>query len=201
MRKLSLCMMTSLDGLTARENRDLEWFLADPAFEADMIELLSSVDGMLFGRVAYEELKQFWPTAGTTDPKQAPGGFTSDANRIEFARLMNSVPKLVISRTLERVEWGPGRVLRGDLAQEIDALKRESGRDLVFFAGATSARELIRLDAFDEYRLLVHPIVLGRGLALFANSPERPLTLCDSRTFPSGVVRLRYTRKAPTGHR
>lgn len=194
MRKLILCMMTSLDGLTARENRDLEWFLADPEFEGDMIELLGSVDGMFFGRVAYEELKQFWPSAGTADPKHAPGGSTSDANRIEFARLMNSVPKLVISRTLERVEWGPGRVIRGDLAKEIDALKRENGRDLVFFAGAKSAAELIRLDVFDEYRLLVHPIVLGRGLPLFASAPERPLTLRDTRAYPCGVVRLRYTR-------
>jgi len=195
MRKLSLCMMTSLDGLTARENRDLEWFLADPEFEADMISLLGSVDGMLFGRVAYEELKQFWPTAGTADPGQAPGGFTSDANRIEFARLMNSVPKLVISRTLEQLEWGPGRVLRGDLAKEITALKREQGRDLVFFAGASSAAELIALDAFDEYRLLVHPIVLGRGLSLFANAPERPLELRDARRYPCGVVKLDYRRK------
>ncbi|HTU58607.1 MAG TPA: dihydrofolate reductase family protein [Polyangiales bacterium] len=193
MRKLILCMMTSLDGLTARENRDLEWFLADPEFEADMIALLGSVDGMLFGRVAYEELKQFWPTAGTTDAKSAPGGFTSDANRIEFARLMNSVPKLVISRTLDRLEWGPGRVLGGDLAQEIAALKRENGRDLVFFAGAKSAAELLALGVFDEYRLLVHPIVLGKGLPLFANAPERPLTLRDTRTYPCGVVKLHYT--------
>jgi dihydrofolate reductase len=188
-------MMTSLDGLVARENRDLEWFLADPEFEAEMIALLRSVDGMLFGRVAYQELAQFWPTAGTADPKSAPGGFTSDANRIEFARLMNSVPKLVISRTLESVEWGPGRVLRADLKQEIDTLKREPGRDLVFFAGAKSAAALIQLDAFEEYTLLVHPIVLGKGLSLFANLPEeRKLELRDTRTFPCGVVRLRYTR-------
>jgi dihydrofolate reductase len=186
-------MMTSLDGFVARENRDLEWFLADPEFEADMIELLRSVDGMLFGRVAYDELKQFWPTAGTPDPKHAPGGFTSDANRIEFARLMNSVPKLVISRTLERLEWGPGRVIR-DLAKDIDGLKRENGRDLVFFAGAESARELIKLDVFEEYRLLVHPIVLGNGLSLFAGGPEHVLTLRETRAYPCGVVRMIYTR-------
>jgi dihydrofolate reductase len=193
MRKLTLCMMTSLDGFIARENRDLEWFLADPEFEADMIELLRSVDGMLFGRVAYEELKQFWPTAGTSDPKHAPGGFTSDANRIEFARLMNSVPKLVISRTLEWLEWGPGRLIR-DLVNDIDGLKRDNGRDLVFFAGAESAAELIRLDAFDEYRLLVHPIALGKGLSLFAGAPERVLKLRDTHAYPCGVVKMRYTR-------
>jgi dihydrofolate reductase len=188
-------MMTSLDGLVARENRDLEWFLADPEFEAEMIQLLRSVDAMLFGRVAYQELAQFWPTAGTADPKHAPGGFTSDENRIEFARLMNSVPKLVLSRTLNRLEWGPGRVIRGDLKEEVNALKREPGRDLVFFAGAQSAVELIKLDALDAYTLLVHPIVLGRGLSLFADLPEeRALTLEDTRTFPCGVVRLRYVR-------
>jgi dihydrofolate reductase len=195
MRKLSLSILTSLDGYVARPNRDLEWFLTDLEFEAEMIALLRSVDGMLFGRVAYQELAQFWPSAGSADPAHAPGGFASDENRIEFARLMNSVPKLVVSRTLERLEWGPGRVLSADLAHEIAALKREPGRELVLFAGASVAAECIRLDVFDEYRLLVHPIVLGQGLRLFEGlQQERPLRLLESRSFPCGVVRMHYAR-------
>lgn len=195
MRNLSLCMMTTLDGMIARPNRDLEWFRADPEFEAAMIDFLRSLDGMLFGRIAYQELAQFWPTAGTDDPGAAPGGFTSDANRIEFARLMNTIPKLVVSRSLTDLEWGPGRVLQGDLGKSVEALKREPGRDLVLFAGASAAAELMRRDLFDEYRLLVHPIVLGRGIPLFANlSEERALELVETRRFPCGVVLLRYTR-------
>jgi dihydrofolate reductase len=196
MRKLILCMMTSLDGVTARPNRDLEWFLADPEFEAEMIGLLRAVDGMLFGRVAYEELAQYWPNAGTDDAADAPGGFTSRENRIEFARLMNSVPKLVVSRTLGELTWGPGRVIGGDLAETVRALKREPGRDLVLFAGASVASAFIDLDLFDEYRLLLHPIVLGQGLDLFANiRAERPLTLIEAKPYPSGVVLVRYARQ------
>jgi dihydrofolate reductase len=196
MRKLSLSIITTLDGQVARQNRDLDWFLADPEFEGDMLDLLRSVDGMLFGRIAYEELAQFWPTAGTSSPGQAPGGFTSDANRIEFARLMNSIPKLVLSRTLKHLHWGPGRVIGGDLAAEIDALKREPGRDLVLFAGASAASTCIELDLLDEYLLYVHPLILGQGLSLFHQvRSERALELVQSKAYPCGVVHLHYVRK------
>lgn len=196
MRKLILSIMTTLDGQTARPNRDLEWFLADPEFESDMLALLGSVDGMLFGRVAYDELAQFWPSAGTDDPGQAPGGFTSDANRIEFARWMNSIPKLVVSRTRKQLHWGPGRVLEGELGPEVQKLKQQPGRDLVCFAGASVASTLIELDLFDEYRLYVHPLVLGQGLSLFQNvRSERPLELLQSKAYACGVVYVRYARK------
>jgi dihydrofolate reductase len=196
MRKLNLSIMTSLDGHTARPNRDLEWFLTDPEFERDMLALLRSVDGMIFGRIAYEELAQFWPSAGTEEPGHAPGGFTSDANRIEFARLMNSIPKLVVSRTLKDLSWGPGRLIRGDLAAEVAKLKAEPGRDLVLFAGAGIASSFIELDLFDEYRLYLHPLVLGRGLPLFHGvRSERPLELVQSKPYPCGVVCVEYRRR------
>ncbi|MET0388099.1 MAG: dihydrofolate reductase family protein [Polyangiales bacterium] len=195
MRKLTLSIITSVDGLTARVNRDLEWFLTDAELEAELLQVLRSVDGMLFGRIAYQELAQFWPNAGTDDPGDAPGGFASDANRLEFARLMNSVPKLVVSRTLTKLEWGPGRIISGDLGEAITQLKREPGRDLVVFAGAQLAAEGIARDVFDEYRLYVHPRVLGQGLPLFQGiQAERSLELIAAKTFPCGVVLLHYKR-------
>ncbi len=199
MRKLILSMMTSLDGGTARPDGDLGWFRSDPDLEAELIGVLRRVDGMFFGRVAYQELAAFWPTAGKDDADDAPGGFTSRESRLESARLMNTIPKLVVSRTLERLDWGPGRVVNGDLAGTVTAMKREPGRDLVLFAGATVAAAFLNLDLFDEIRLYVHPIVLGPGKRLFdAIRAEHPLTLSRATPFPSGVVLLNYTRESAT---
>jgi dihydrofolate reductase len=104
MRKLILSMMVSLDGLTARPDGGLEWFRTDERFEEVMLELLGSVDAILLGRVSYQLLSQFWPTAETSDAPDNAGGFTSPERRVAFARHLNSIPKVVFSRTLSRTE-------------------------------------------------------------------------------------------------
>lgn len=195
MRKLILSMMVSLDGHTARPDGDLSWFRTDEQFEGDMLALLRSVDAILFGRVSYQSLSQFWPSAGTEATGEAPGGFTSKAREIEFARLLNALPKVVFSRTLTETAWTPARIVR-DAAGEIARMKRESGKDLVLFAGAGLATSAMNEDLVDEYHLLVHPIVLGQGIPLFRGvQAERPLALESARSLPSGVVSLRYRRE------
>jgi dihydrofolate reductase len=195
MRKVILSMMVSLDGMTARADGDLSWFLSDEAFETEMLAVLRSVDAMLFGRISYELLADYWPTAGTRTSADAPGGFTSEERELEFAQLMNSIPKIVFSRTLTQAEWGPARLIRGNVADEIATMKAQPGKDVVLFAGADLASHFMKLDLVDEYRLMVHPIVLGRGIPLFKDAgAERALKLREARTFPSGVVLLRYER-------
>jgi len=200
MRKLILSMMLSADGHTARPDGDLGWFLTDADFEDEMLGLLGSVDAMLFGRKSYRLLADYWPSAAEPGSLDAPGGFTSRERAIEFARLMNTIPKLVISSERGALDWGPAQRIGDDLAAEVRRLKNEPGRDLVAFAGATAAQSLIRLDLVDEYRLMLHPILLGQGLRLFGARPpegpppEQPLKLLDARTFSSGVVLVRYAR-------
>jgi dihydrofolate reductase len=195
MRKLILSMMASLDGFIARSDGNLDWFLTDEEFEVEMLSLLHSVDGMLFGRVSYQLLAGYWPTAGTSAGEAAPGGFTSKEREIAFATLMNSISKTVYSRTLGKAEWGPATIVRDVGAEHIARLKRQPGKDLVLFAGAQLASAFARLDLFDEYRLMVHPIVLGAGIPLFAGlHDERRLNLQRTKTFPSGVVLLQYGR-------
>jgi dihydrofolate reductase len=195
MRKLILSMMVSLDGLTARPDGDLAWFRTDEQFEADMLALLRGVDALLFGRVSYQSLSEYWPTAGTDATGEAPGGFTSKEREIEFARLLNALPKVVFSRTLTETAWKPARIVSDDAAGEVARMKREAGKDLVVFAGAGLATSFMNDDLVDEYHLLVHPIVLGRGLPLFSRvQAERPLVLESARSLPSGVVSLRYRR-------
>lgn len=195
MRKLILSMMVSLDNRVAGPDGDLEWFRTDGDFEVEMLELLRNVDGMLFGRVSYELLAAYWPTAGTT-AEEAPGGFTGKERQIAFAERMNTLPKIVYSRTLSDPAWGPATVVRDVRAEEVEEMKRAPGKHLVLFAGATLASAFVDLDLIDEYRLMVHPIVLGRGLPLFEGlGEERPLSLVRAKTFSSGVVLLQYERE------
>jgi len=195
MRKLILSIMVSLDGMIARPDGDLEWFLTDEGFESEMLDLLRNVDGMLFGRKSYELLAGYWPTAGTSASAEAPGGFTSQERQVEFARLMNTTPKIVFSRTLEQADWGPATLVREVDPDEIAKLKQQPGKDLVLFAGASLASEFLKLDLLDEYRLMVHPIVLGQGIPLVQGlTQERKLRLVRAKTCASGVVTLQYER-------
>ena len=194
MRRVILSMMVSLDGMIAKSDGDLEWFLTDDQLESEMLELLKDVDGYLFGRVAYQLLSQYWPTAGKSD-EEAPGGFTSKEREIEFARLMNEKPKIVFSRSSPELSWKPAQLVSGDLAAEVARLKAQPGKDLALFAGASIAGAFMNLDLVDEYRLMVHPIALGKGLPLFGDlTAERRFALHSARTLPSGVVLLRYER-------
>jgi dihydrofolate reductase len=195
MRKIILSIMVSADGFIARADGNIDWFLTDASFEEEMLTLLGGVDAMLFGRKSYELLADFWPTAGSPSSPDAPGGFTSRERAIEFARLMNTIPKIVFSRTLKQLRWGPGELVQHDVPGAIARLTAAPGRDLVLFAGAGLAQTFMQLDRIDEYRLMVHPVMLGTGIALFDGAlPERQLTLRGAQTFSSGVVLLRYDR-------
>jgi dihydrofolate reductase len=194
MRKIILSMMTSLDGKIARSDGDIEWFLTDERLEETLRSLLHQVDAMIFGRVSYQLLADFWPTAGTaTAAEDPPGGFTSPERAAEFAHLMNTIPKIVVSHAPAALPWGPARSIDGDLPDAIHELKAEPGGDLVLFAGADLATSFIDLGLIDDYRLFVHPTVLGKGIALFDRiHTEQQLHLLDVSAFPSGVVQMRY---------
>jgi dihydrofolate reductase len=115
--------------------------------------------------------------------------------RRDFGRLMNSIPKVVFSRTRSEAAWGPVRLVRENVAEEIARMKTQAGKDLVLFAGADLAATFMNLDLVDEYRLMIDPIVLGNGIALFGKvEAERPLRLLGVDAFPSEVVLLRYER-------
>jgi dihydrofolate reductase len=102
---------------------------------------------------------------------------------------MNEVPKVVFSKTLEKAEWPPFRIARGDLAEELASLKREPGKDIMAHGGARFVQALSRRGLIDEYRLVIHPVALGSGLALFKDLPAPlHLKLVEAKTFPNGTV-------------
>jgi dihydrofolate reductase len=185
MRKLFLQMMVSIDGYVEDAQRQLDWHFVDADYEAYSSEVLRSVDGVLLGRKSYELFASFWPTAG-----DAPG---ASASQREAARLLNALPKLVVSRTLAHAAWNNTRLLREDFADELRRLKAEPGKDLVLFAGAQLADSCIRAGLVDEYRLVLNPILLGGGTPLFAQGrPRTRLRLTAERSFASGARLLVY---------
>jgi dihydrofolate reductase len=139
----------------------------------------------LSGRVTYELMAGFWPTADA-DP-------SSTGPMVEFARIWRDTPKIVYSRTLERAGWNT-TIVREVVPQEVRQLKARAGGDLAL-GGADLAATFLRQDLVDEYRIYVHPVRIGRGKPLFAPSDATvQLQLAESRTFGNGVVLLHYRR-------
>lgn len=186
MRKLILSMGVSLDGLVARPGRHgaANWGLPpgdDPALKQRKLDWMPDVGVHLMGRATYEEMAAFWPVS-------------DDA----YAAPMNDIPKVVFSKTLERAEWPESRIARGDLAEEIAALKRETGKDMLAWGGAAFAQSLSRLGLVDEYRLILQPVALGEGLPLFEGlMAPLVLELVDAQTYSTGAA-LHVYRPAPT---
>lgn len=171
----------SVDGYVNDANGGLEWWSVDDQFNDYIDGMLDSIDGMVLGRVAYEALAQFWPTAGPE---------VSDTQR----RRMHELPKYVLSHGgTVGSWWHNSRLLGGEPAAAIRAAAREADKDIAVFAGAGAVRSTLTLGVLDELRLLVHPSLVGSGTRLFeVGYAARPLRLLDSQTFDSGVLALRY---------
>lgn len=152
-------MIVSLDGFIEGPGGELDWFEdGDPEFERYCEEMLDSVGLALYGRKSYELMLSYWPNAELNPRSPAD---------LAFARKMNALPKLVISRSLPRAEWNNTGIIRDNLAETILDLKRQEGKPIVLWAGASLVKSLSELGLVDEYRLIVHPVLLGRGTPLF----------------------------------
>jgi dihydrofolate reductase len=170
-----LKMHVSLDGFVATEDGEVEWLFRH--FDDEMREW--EVHGLwqagvhVMGRVTYGEMAEHWPSS--TEPYAPP---------------MNEIPKVVFSKSLEGAEWTDSRVEQADLAEGIEALKRDPGNEILAHGGARFAQSLSRQGLIDEYRLIAHPIALGAGLPLFSDPVD--LELGAARRFPAGGVALIY---------
>ena len=161
------------------------WALAvgDDELQAYNGEQLYGADALLFGRTTFKVWEAFWPTA----PPEAA----------EMSAAINAMPKYVVSKTLQDVEWENTTVLMGDLGEEIRRLKDLPGGELKVYGSADLVAGLLELDLVDELRIILFPVVLGSGKRLFRDEADlRDLRLLGSRSFPSGAVLLTYDREA-----
>ncbi len=179
MRKLIMWNMVTLDGFFEGAQRwDLDFHSAGWGEELQRFsnEQMGTADLLLFGRVTYEGMAQYWPTA-----------------RGETAERMNGMQKVVFSRTLTSADWANSRLVSTDAAEEVARLKEEPGKDILVFGSADLMNTLVEHDLVDEYRLMIFPVVLGSGQRLFGDGVEETvLELVGTETFDTGVVVLSY---------
>jgi dihydrofolate reductase len=181
MRNVVLSMQVSLDGFIARPKGELDWHLVDGEVNEYAKDLLNSFDTLVFGRVTYELMASYWPTAITNDPAEA-----------QIAERLNTLPKVVFSRTLKKVEWRNSRLAQGGIVEEILKMKEQPGKD-IGIGGTSIVTVLAPLGLIDEYRILLVPVVLGSGKPLFNDIKDRiELKLRTTKTFGSGLVLLDY---------
>jgi dihydrofolate reductase len=189
MRKIILMMSVSLDGFIERPDRRIDWHLVDDELHSHFNGQLREMGAFLNGRVTYELMAGFWPTADS-DP-------SSTGPMVEFAGIWREMPKIVFSRSLERADWNT-TIVRDVVVEEIMALKRQPGGDLAL-GGADLAAAFMRHDLIDEYRLYVHPVLIGQGKPLFpVSDAEINLRLTGTRAFRNGVALLHYRRADPS---
>ncbi|MCW2571533.1 MAG: deaminase [Frankiales bacterium] len=177
-------MSVSADGFFEGPDRELDWHLVDEELHQHFNHELAGMGAFLDGRVTYELMADYWPTADA-DPASSP-------SVTEFARIWREMPKIVYSRTLQRADWN-ATVVAEVVPDEVRALKAQPGGDLVV-GGADLAATFLRHGLIDEIRLYVHPVVIGRGRPLFPSDVTLDLRLAEARTFGNGVVLLRYQR-------
>jgi dihydrofolate reductase len=185
-RKLLHFMMVSANGfyergLAADDWRNIDWHNVDDEFTAFAVEQLEAADTLVFGRVTYEGMASYWPTPEAIADSPAT------------AEKMNSLPKIVVSTTLDRADWNNTRVIKGDLREAFSKLKREPGKDIFVLGSSDLTVSLADLGLVDEYRLMINPVALGSGKPVLQGlKGDLRLRLLEARTFANGNVLLRY---------
>lgn len=188
MRKIIYWVHASIDGHIAGPNGEFDWPALGPELSGYSEAMNEQVDTLLYGRVVWDMMAAYWPTADA-DPE------TTDDHVRTFAPFWRQTPKIVISRTLEKADW-EAHVIGKNLAEEVAELKRQPGKDILLTGGARAAASLTELGLLDDYRIVIHPIALGGGPRLFLEPKDRiDMTLTDSRTFDAQTVLLRYERR------
>ncbi|MBG7697665.1 dihydrofolate reductase family protein [Streptomyces sp. MC1] len=184
MRSVTYSMNVSLDGYIVGPDGDFNWTEPDGEVFRFWIDEIRGVDVHLLGRRLYETML-YWETAD-----QNP---SLDDAELEWAALWKPLPKIVFSTTLSAVQ-GTARLASGGLAEEIERLRAEPGEGDIAIGGATLAAEAAALGLIDEYRAVVHPVLVGGGIPFFPRHERRvALELLETRTFSSRVVYVRYS--------
>ncbi|HEX5149938.1 MAG TPA: dihydrofolate reductase family protein [Parafilimonas sp.] len=185
MRKIVVSNLMTVDGYFEGINQDASWFVTGNDFFDFAIKQLDEVDTILFGRTTYQQMAAFWPDAKAEDAAMAA-----------IKDKMNSLQKIVFSKTLKTAEWNNSRIIREHITDEIIQLKQQPGKDMVIFGSGTIVSELTHLKHIDEYRLVIVPVILGNGNPLFKSINERVnLKLINMKILDSGSVIIYYRRE------
>lgn len=181
MRKIIAQTMVSLDGYFEGPAQEIDWHNVDEEYSEYAANLLGSVDGILFGRVTYQLMADYWPTA------------LAKENDPAVSEKMNNLHKTVFSSKLTHVDWEHTTLVTSNLIEAIKIRKQETGKPLVILGSGMLVKELTKHRLIDEYQLVVNPLLLGTGNRLFPEQADKiMLKLIETRPFSSGNVLLRY---------
>jgi len=185
MGKLIYAMNVSLDGFVETSDHSLDWSTVDDEVHALWNELTGSSEAALYGRRMWEVMSPYWPTA-ETDPDATPV-------MREFARIWNRQPKIVFSSSMTSIEHN-ARLMNGDVGEALTDLRRDFGGDLDV-SGPNLAGQFIERGLVDEFRMVIHPVVISGGTPFFPRGgPQLRLELVEERRFAGGFMYLAYRR-------
>jgi len=187
MRPLVLFMHVSLDGFVAGPNREMDWIKVDEEiFDYAGLRTKES-DTALYGRVTYELMQSYWPTAA-----DKPNATKHDK---EHSAWYKKVDKVVLSKTMKGQQLPNTIIISDDIAHRVKALKQQAGKEIIIFGSPGASHSLMQHGLIDEFWLFVNPVIIGQGIPLFKDVKEiTKLNLITSATFSSGVVCLHYKK-------
>ena len=186
MRRVISFVHISLDGLVAGPNGEMDWIKVDEEIFDFGATRIQKGDTAIYGRVTYEMMEAYWPTAA-----DKPNPTKHD---IEHSKWYSTTTKIVLSRTLKKEDVDQRTIiLHNNLVDQITALKQSSGEDILVFGSPSATHSLMKHNLIDGYWLFVNPIVLGEGIPLFKNNSKKTLlTLLSTHQFSNGVTELFY---------
>lgn len=190
MRKLILSANITLDGYMAGEYGELDWHFShwNGELMECALEQLRGIDTILVGRVAYESMSMHWPKAEQNK--------LNSPSESEFAQTMNRVQKIVFSKTLNKTTWNNSTLMNNIDPTEILKLKKQPGKDMIIWGGVTLASAFLEKKLFDEYRISIAPIVIGKGISISKEITRGlRLKLLHTRVFSNGVVTMTYRNR------
>ena len=185
MRNLIFFMHTSLDGFVAGLNGEMDWINLDDAMFDFVATMTEQADTALYGRVTYEMMQSYWPTAGEQ--------LNATKHDIEHSTWYNKVSKIVLSKTINDSGLHNTKVIGDQLSDNINKLKQQDGKNILIFGSPGASQSLLNEGLIDEFWLFVNPIILGKGMPLFKDiTGTTKLKFVESKTFACGVIALHY---------
>jgi dihydrofolate reductase len=187
MRKLIFFMHSSLDGFVAGLNGEMDWIKVDDAIFDFVGTMTDQADAALYGRVTYQMMESYWPTAG-----EEPDASKHD---IEHSRWYKNVSKIVLSRTIKEIGQSNTTVISENISENINKIKQQDGKNILIFGSPSASNSILNKGLVDEFWIFVNPILLGQGIPLFKDIYESvKLSLIETKTFDIGVIALHYTK-------
>lgn len=192
MRKIILVIHTSVDGFVAGENSEFDELVQSPENLDFVCSLTDNADAVLAGRVSFQALDSYWPTA-----YQNPN---ASASEIKYSNWFNQVDKIVLSKSLTEKKSNGITILSENIEAGLIQIKNKKGKDILLFGSPSVYKTLTKLNLIDEYWIIMYPALLGKGISLFTSLEKtKNLKLLNSKSFTMGEIALHYKVESPIG--